>query len=1262
MKKRTSFIIIAILSYTIAKPQGGSAGNNYVGTNFLGFNASNGVNPLQIRTNNLPRILISQLANGTNLAGPGSSVNNLAGFGLTRIGIGIDGNNPINFPRSLIHMGEPGTGVGIRDWMDLGILMSRGTDHVFFGHRQKNTIDPTGRTSIPATTLFLPNTGDANDAVISFGDNGLGGPANAANDNLTFIYNDANTGANPLGPNSQNSNYGREMMRMIGNGNIGIGPVFYDNAQPQNLLHVNNQTNLSAYLQITNATGTQQTANDGFHFGITGAGIAEVIQKENLDLRFYTFNNQRAVIKNNGFFGVNTNLPGNTTEIDALASSPIPVGVNGSSGLRLKRMTSGNTPQGNPGLGVLSVNGNGDVIYVPAGTAPTANNGILVNGSIVQLGGACNNGPQLNASALNTDRAVIINNNTFWFADGNNQTGGVGIGGQPASTGFCNTGNTFEVSANAKNIKYGNTNASGLRLTKLTSISPALANGTNGLNNQKVLTVDQDGDIVLTNVPVTVPTSNNGIGVNGGVIQLGGACNNFAQLAGSALQSDRAILNGNFNFWIASPNNSTGGFGVGGQPASTGFCNTGNTFEVSANAKNSKYGNTNASGIRFTKLTSASPALANGTNGLNNQKVLTVDQDGDVVLTNALAGGTNLGNICGATQNPLTSSWEIPMANNNFLFTRTAGQTGNVGIGVMQTLCSPGNLLEVRKGATSNISGLRLTDLVGASPLTANGNVLSVDPTTGDVILVPDVSGGPGGGITTAQNGLSLLNPTTVELGGTLLHNTQVSQQVKDMEFELVNGNFMVGGANGFGLGIGQNNILFGSQNTVLGNGNKIFGDLNNSTANSVLINGTSNTINGANANGTSVFGNFNSSSGDQNNFLIGSSNNTPLGNYNNMLVGFANQSSNGYLSGQYGMAVGMGVPTYLNALIIGNSTNHGLNAAALDVLNQGFNINALATKRSFPAIIIDGSNFIGVRKQNVNYGSIEVNAIEYGAGNSCGIWASADASAPPNTSIAAKFDGDVVFNGTLMGTNNIVTSDQQFKTNVDTISNPVAIIKNLLPKTYYLDTTNIYNMNFSSKKQYGFIAQDVQQILPELVSTVVKPTITNPINNTVVEQGVTYKSLNYNAFFALITAAMQKQQRQIERQDSIITVQGNLLTALTQSVNSCCSNSNIRTTGIIGNQTNIELSDNNVIVLNQNVPNPFAESTIITYNIPVDFKVAQIIFNTMDGRIIKAVDVNLKGKGQINVYANDLTNGLYSYYLIVDGKVIDTKKLIKQN
>lgn len=91
-----------------------------------------------------------------------------------------------------------------------------------------------------------------------------------------------------------------------------------------------------------------------------------------------------------------------------------------------------------------------------------------------------------------------------------------------------------------------------------------------------------------------------------------------------------------------------------------------------------------------------------------------------------------------------------------------------------------------------------------------------------------------------------------------------------------------------------------------------------------------------------------------------------------------------------------------------------------------------------------------------------------------------------------------------------------------------------------------------------------------------------------------------------------------------------------------------------------IELSDKDVIVLNQNVPNPFAEQTSISYYIPEKSGFAQIIFNDMKGQIIKVVDIKTKGKGQLNVFANDLSTGMYSYSLFVDGKLADTKKMLK--
>ena len=96
-------------------------------------------------------------------------------------------------------------------------------------------------------------------------------------------------------------------------------------------------------------------------------------------------------------------------------------------------------------------------------------------------------------------------------------------------------------------------------------------------------------------------------------------------------------------------------------------------------------------------------------------------------------------------------------------------------------------------------------------------------------------------------------------------------------------------------------------------------------------------------------------------------------------------------------------------------------------------------------------------------------------------------------------------------------------------------------------------------------------------------------------------------------------------------------------------------------NTQSVELSDADVVVLNQNQPNPFAEQTTITYSIPQNTGNAQILFYDVNGKQIKAVDITSKGKGQLLVYANDLTSGIYSYTLIVDGKIVDTKRMIKQ-
>jgi hypothetical protein len=95
--------------------------------------------------------------------------------------------------------------------------------------------------------------------------------------------------------------------------------------------------------------------------------------------------------------------------------------------------------------------------------------------------------------------------------------------------------------------------------------------------------------------------------------------------------------------------------------------------------------------------------------------------------------------------------------------------------------------------------------------------------------------------------------------------------------------------------------------------------------------------------------------------------------------------------------------------------------------------------------------------------------------------------------------------------------------------------------------------------------------------------------------------------------------------------------------------------------QTDVVLSKTNTIILNQNVPNPFAESTTISYTIPQSFGKAQLIFTTVTGELIKTVEIKSPGSGQVNVFGRDLSSGLYVYTLVVDGKQIDRKKMIRQ-
>jgi hypothetical protein len=257
-----------------------------------------------------------------------SLVNPLPGTRLTRIGISRDGANPILNPLSLMHVGYDspfpfGTVAGFRSWQDIGTTYMASSDNFYVGLRQKAVIDPTGRTS-----AALVNPNDAQDAVLSWGDNYSGnGPA--PDNNLTFIFHA------PLNPANKyaGSEYGREVMRMNGDGNVGIGPVFADIYQPKSTLHQHQQDALSSWMQITNQYMTQAAAvqtgptainaTNGLRFGILGNnqkiknGNAYVYNQEERHLIFSTnhVNPTDAQTTNERMRITNVSAPTNLTDL-----------------------------------------------------------------------------------------------------------------------------------------------------------------------------------------------------------------------------------------------------------------------------------------------------------------------------------------------------------------------------------------------------------------------------------------------------------------------------------------------------------------------------------------------------------------------------------------------------------------------------------------------------------------------------------------------------------------------------------------------------------------------------------------------------------------------------------------------------------------------------------------------------------------------------------------------------------------------------------
>ena len=200
-----------------------------------------------------------------------------------------------------------------------------------------------------------------------------------------------------------------------------------------------------------------------------------------------------------------------------------------------------------------------------------------------------------------------------------------------------------------------------------------------------------------------------------------------------------------------------------------------------------------------------------------------------------------------------------------------------------------------------------------------------------------------------------------------------------------------------------------------------------------------------------------------------------------------------------YWVSVSMGtnVKTRINpngTTALGSSANMFVQTSGWDALTANAILLAVAARAEY------GTN-------GVQIGSAEGSYVAFG-----------DAAGSGRVGL---FAGNLSVIGTVAA-GSVTASDKRAKTNIQTISNGIETVKKLNPVSY--DWLQHITGNFEFQKGYGFIADDIQKIMPELIYE---------------KQGYTYKDfkhLDYTSFHAIAIKAIQELAEKVEKLEAQIS------------------------------------------------------------------------------------------------------------------------------
>ncbi|MBN2521500.1 MAG: tail fiber domain-containing protein [Bacteroidales bacterium] len=202
-------------------------------------------------------------------------------------------------------------------------------------------------------------------------------------------------------------------------------------------------------------------------------------------------------------------------------------------------------------------------------------------------------------------------------------------------------------------------------------------------------------------------------------------------------------------------------------------------------------------------------------------------------------------------------------------------------------------------------------------------------------------------------------------------------------------------------------------------------------------------------------------------------------------------------------------------------------------------------------------------------------------------------------------------------------SSDSLAKTNLKKIEKSIDKIKEINGYTFNWKTDE------NGLRHAGLLAQQVERVIPEAVST---------------SDSTGEKMMAYSHIIPYLVEAIKELSLQVDSLDKVIKEKEK------------DELKNIE--AVPGEDENNEVSLDKPY-LEQNIPNPFSEATIINFYLPVETIKASLNVYDMQGLQIKNYKIIEKGNSSVIINGSELKPGMYLYTLIVDNKEIDIKRMI---